>query len=344
MPMKKKRILLTGGAGYIGSHTCVELIEAGYDVLILDNLCNSSEASIQAVEKITKTEIPFFQVDLLDKKALDQIFQTESIDAVIHFAGLKAVGESVEKPELYYTNNVIGSLNLFEVMDKHGIYTIVFSSSATVYGTPLEIPLRESTPTQRPSNPYGRTKLVIEDILRDYHVSNPKWNVTLLRYFNPVGAHISGTLGEDPHGIPNNLMPYIAQVAVGKLECLGVFGNDYETPDGTGVRDYIHVVDLAKGHVAAIDTHLSSSGVHIYNLGSGTGTSVLELLKAFEIACGKTLPYAIKPRREGDLATYHADPSLANRELNWTATRTIEDIAADTWRWQSQNPNGYIST
>ena len=223
-------------------------------------------------------------------------------------------------------------------MDKHGIYTIVFSSSATVYGTPLEIPLRESTPTQRPSNPYGRTKLVIEDILRDYHVSNPKWNVTLLRYFNPVGAHISGTLGEDPHGIPNNLMPYIAQVAVGKLECLGVFGNDYETPDGTGVRDYIHVVDLAKGHVAAIDTHLSSSGVHIYNLGSGTGTSVLELLKAFEIACGKTLPYAIKPRREGDLATYHADPSLANRELNWTATRTIEDIAADTWRWQSQNP------
>lgn len=339
--MSTKRILLTGGCGYIGSHTCIELIDAGYDVVVMDNLCNSSVKSLDAVKDITNYNVPFHDVDLRDTSALEKFFSDEKVDAVIHFAGLKAVGESMQKPDAYYENNVVGSLNLLNAMKKHGIFTLVFSSSATVYGDPLEIPLKETTPTQRPTNPYGRTKLVIEDILRDFADADSKLNIPLLRYFNPVGAHPSGSIGEDPKGTPNNLMPYIAQVAVGKLAKLGVFEDDYPTPDGTGVRDYIHVVDLAKGHVAALSTHWKDTGVHTYNLGSGSGTSVLELIGAFEQACGNQLPYEIKPRREGDIATCYADPSLANSKLNWKATKSIQDMATDTWRWQSNNKDGF---
>lgn len=337
----KKTILITGGAGYIGSHTVLELLESGYQVVVVDNLCNSQQESIARVEEISGKKVTFYKVDVRDSHGLRLIFSQHTIDSVIHFAGLKAVGESMEKPDLYYDANVVGAIRLIDVMREFNVFNIVFSSSATVYGDPLEIPLKETTPTQRPTNPYGRTKLMIEDILRDYAHADPNWNVTLLRYFNPVGAHQSGKIGEDPNGIPNNLVPYIAQVAVGKLESLGVFGDDYDTPDGTGVRDYIHVVDLAKGHLAALDTHSCDKGVHIYNLGSGTGTSVLEMLQSFEQACGKTLPYQIKPRRTGDIATCYAAPTLANEKLNWKAEKTVEEMTADTWRWQSQNPNGY---
>lgn len=333
--------LITGGAGYIGSHTVLELLEAGGEVIVIDNLINSHMEALVRVQELTGKTITYYNVDVRDSHGLRQVFSAHSIDAVIHFAGLKAVGESVSQPDLYYDNNVIGSLRLIDTMLEFKVNTLVFSSSATVYGEPLEIPLKESTPTQRPTNPYGRSKLMIEDIFRDYATANPALNITLLRYFNPVGAHASGQIGEDPNGIPNNLMPFIAQVAVGKLESLGVFGDDYDTSDGTGVRDYIHVVDLALGHLAALKTHHNDSGIRVYNLGTGTGTSVLEILTAFEEACGKKLPYAIKPRRDGDIATCFADPSLANEKLQWQAHRTITEMTSDTWKWQSNNPNGY---
>lgn len=334
-------ILVAGGAGYIGSHTCVELLNEGYEVVVVDNLYNSSEKALERVEKITGKKVTFYKVDLLDKEALNEVFEKESIDSVIHFAGLKAVGESVAKPLEYYHNNMTGTFNLCDVMRNHGVNNIVFSSSATVYGDPAFIPITEECPKGKITNPYGQTKGMLEQVLTDLNVSDPEWNVVLLRYFNPIGAHESGLIGEDPKGIPNNLVPYIAQVAVGKLEALGVFGDDYDTPDGTGVRDYIHVVDLAKGHVKAIEKLKEKAGVSIYNLGTGNGYSVLQVLHAFEKACGKTLPYVIKPRRPGDIATCYADPSKAERELGWKAEKGIEEMCADSWRWQSSNPNGY---
>lgn len=334
-------ILVTGGAGYIGSHTCVELLNEGYDVVVVDNLYNSSEKALDRVEQITGRKVKFYQVDLLDKEALNQVFDAESIDSVIHFAGLKAVGESVAKPLEYYHNNMTGTFNLCDVMRNHGVKNIVFSSSATVYGDPAFIPITEECPKGKITNPYGQTKGMLEQVLTDLNVADPEWNVVLLRYFNPIGAHESGLIGEDPKGIPNNLVPYIAQVAVGKLESLGVFGDDYDTPDGTGVRDYIHVVDLAKGHVKAIEKLKAKEGVSIYNLGTGNGYSVLQVLHAFEKACGKTLPYTIKARRPGDIAICYADPTKAKEELGWTAERGIEEMCADSWRWQSNNPNGY---
>ncbi|HHV10712.1 MAG TPA: UDP-glucose 4-epimerase GalE [Clostridiales bacterium] len=333
-------ILVTGGAGYIGSHTCVELLDSGYDVVVVDNLCNSSEESLKRVKRITGKDITFYQVDLLDKEALAQVFQKEKIEAVIHFAGLKAVGESVSMPLEYYHNNVTGTLILCDVMRSFGVKDIVFSSSATVYGNPATVPIREDFPLSV-TNPYGRTKLMLEEILRDLHTAGPDWNVILLRYFNPIGAHESGLIGEDPKGIPNNLAPYITQVASGKLEALGVFGDDYDTPDGTGVRDYIHVVDLAAGHVKAIKKLKTAPGVCTYNLGTGCGYSVLDLVKAFQEACGKEIPYVIKPRRPGDIATCYADPSLAKKELGWKAERGIKEMCEDAWRWQKNNPNGY---
>ncbi len=334
-------ILVTGGAGYIGSHTCVELLNEGYEVVVVDNLYNSSEKALERVEKITGKKVTFYKADLLDKEALNEVFEKESIDSVIHFAGLKAVGESVAKPLEYYHNNMTGTFNLCDVMRNHGVKNIVFSSSATVYGDPAFIPITEECPKGKITNPYGQTKGMLEQVLTDLNVSDPEWNVVLLRYFNPIGAHESGLIGEDPKGIPNNLVPYIAQVAVGKLEALGVFGDDYDTPDGTGVRDYIHVVDLAKGHVKAIEKLKDKEGVSIYNLGTGNGYSVLQVLHAFEKACGKTLPYVIKPRRPGDIATCYADPSKAAKELGWKAEKGIEEMCADSWRWQSSNPNGY---
>ncbi len=334
-------ILVTGGAGYIGSHTCIELINAGYDVVVLDNLCNSSEKSLERVEQITGKKVPFYKVDILDREGMNEIFEKESIDSVIHFAGLKAVGESVSKPLEYYHNNITGTLLLCDVMRSHNVKNIIFSSSATVYGDPAFIPITEDCPKGKITNPYGQTKSMLEQILTDLHVADPEWNVVLLRYFNPIGAHESGLIGEDPKGIPNNLLPYIAQVAVGKLSCLGVFGDDYDTPDGTGVRDYIHVVDLAKGHVKALKKIEDKSGVSIYNLGTGNGYSVLQVVKAFEKACGKTIPYVIKPRRPGDIATCYADASKAKAELGWEAEYGIERMCADSWRWQSNNPNGY---
>ena len=334
-------ILVTGGAGYIGSHTCIELIHAGYEVVVVDNLCNSSEKSLERVAQITGKKAPFYQADLLDREALEQVFEKEDIDSVIHFAGLKAVGESVAKPLEYYHNNITGTLILCDVMRHAGVKNIIFSSSATVYGDPAFIPITEECPKGNPTNPYGQTKSMLEQILTDFHRADPEWNVVLLRYFNPIGAHESGLIGEDPKGIPNNLLPYIAQVAVGKLQCLGVFGDDYDTPDGTGVRDYIHVVDLARGHVKALKKIEDKSGVSIYNLGTGNGYSVLEVLHAFEKACGKTLPYAIKPRRAGDIATCYADASKAKAELGWEAEFDINRMCQDSWRWQSQNPNGY---
>ena len=333
-------ILVTGGAGYIGSHTCIELIEAGYEVVIVDNLCNSCELAIKRVEEITGKKVRFYAVDIADKERMNEIFEKESIQSVIHFAGLKAVGESVEKPLQYYSNNITGTLVLLEVMSDHNVKDIVFSSSATVYGNPKTVPIKEDFSLSA-TNPYGRTKLMIEEILQDLYVSDKEWNIILLRYFNPIGAHKSGLLGEDPKGIPNNLLPYIAQVAVGKLEALGVFGDDYDTVDGTGVRDYIHVVDLAKGHVKAIGRLEDKAGVSIYNLGTGNGYSVLQVLHAFEKACGKELKYVIKPRRAGDIATCYADPSKAKEELGWEATRSIDEMCEDSWRWQSMNPNGY---
>ena len=335
------RILVTGGAGYIGSHTCIELLNAGYEVVVLDNLYNSSEKALERVKQITGKDLTFYETDILDKEALEKIFDKEQIDGVIHFAGLKAVGESVAKPLEYYHNNMTGTFNLCDVMRKHGCKNIIFSSSATVYGDPAFIPITEECPKGKITNPYGQTKGMLEQVLTDLWVADHEWNVVLLRYFNPIGAHESGLIGEDPKGIPNNLVPYIAQVAVGKLECLGVFGNDYDTPDGTGVRDYIHVVDLAKGHVKAMKKLEPGSGVSIYNLGTGNGYSVLQVVKAFEKACGKEIKYAIKPRRAGDIATCYCDASKAKRELGWEAEKGIEEMCADSWRWQSMNPNGY---
>jgi len=334
-------ILVTGGAGYIGSHTCIELINAGYDVVVVDNLCNSSKESLRRVEKIVGKEIPFYEADIRDAKAIQDIFAQEDISAVIHFAGLKAVGESVEKPLEYYDNNIAGTLVLCDVMKNVGVKNIIFSSSATVYGDPAFIPITEECPKGKITNPYGQTKGMLEQVLTDLYVSDPEWNVVLLRYFNPIGAHKSGLIGEDPKGIPNNLVPYIAQVAVGKRAALGVFGNDYDTPDGTGVRDYIHVVDLAKGHVMALKKLTKGSGVNIYNLGTGKGYSVLQVLHAYEKACGKKLPYEIKERRPGDIATCYADPEKAYRELGWKAEYGIEEMCEDSYRWQSQNPNGF---
>lgn len=335
------KILVTGGAGYIGSHTCVELLEAGYDVVVVDNLYNSSQKSIERIKEITGKDLTFYNADILDFEALDGIFGKEKIDCVIHFAGLKAVGESVAKPLEYYKNNITGTLILCEVMRKHNVKNIIFSSSATVYGDPAFIPITEECPKGSPTNPYGWTKSMIEQILTDIHTADPEWNVILLRYFNPIGAHKSGKIGEDPKGIPNNLLPYVAQVAIGKLECLGVFGDDYDTPDGTGVRDYIHVVDLATGHVKAIDKIKENPGVKIYNLGTGKGYSVLDIVKAFGKACGHEIPYVIKERRAGDIATCYSDASLAKKELGWEAQYGIDEMCEDSWRWQKMNPNGY---
>ncbi len=335
------KILVTGGAGFIGSHTVVELQEAGYDVVVLDNLCNSSMKSLERVEKITGKKVPFYRADILDRAALDRIFEAEKADAVIHFAGLKAVGESVEKPWEYYENNIAGTLILVDVMKKHGVKNIIFSSSATVYGNPAFIPITEECPKGQCTNPYGWTKSMLEQILSDIQKADSEWNVILLRYFNPIGAHKSGTIGENPSGIPNNLMPYITQVAVGKRERLGVFGNDYDTHDGTGVRDYIHVVDLARGHVKALDKIKENAGLKIYNLGTGVGYSVLDLVKNFEEATGVQIPYDIKPRRAGDIATCYADAQKAREELGWEAQYGIKEMCEDSWRWQKNNPNGY---
>ncbi|HQI80670.1 MAG TPA: UDP-glucose 4-epimerase GalE [Deltaproteobacteria bacterium] len=334
------RILVTGGAGYIGSHTCLELLDAGHDVVVVDNLANSKEESLRRVQAITGRPLAFYRVDLLDRSSLRDIFRREPIDAVIHFAGLKAVGESVRVPLSYYHNNITGTVILAELMAESGVKSIVFSSSATVYGDPRSVPIREDFPLG-PTNPYGRTKWMIEQILSDLHASDPSWNVILLRYFNPIGAHKSGSIGEDPQGIPNNLLPYIAQVAVNRLPELMIFGNDYPTPDGTGVRDYIHVVDLARGHLSALQRHAGGSGVAVYNLGTGRGYSVLEVVAAFERASGRKIPYRITARREGDIAICYADPSRANRELAWEALRGIDEMCADAWRWQSLNPEGY---
>ena len=335
-------ILVTGGAGFIGSHTCVELLNAGYDVVVVDNLYNASKKALDRVEQITGKKVTFYEADILDRDALNAIFDKEQIDSVIHFAGYKAVGESVRKPIEYYYNNITGTLILCDVMRKHNVKNIVFSSSATVYGDPAFIPITEECPKGKITNPYGQTKGMLEQVLTDIYVSDPEWKVVLLRYFNPIGAHKSGLIGEDPKGIPNNLVPYVAQVAIGKLKCLGVFGNDYDTPDGTGVRDYIHVVDLAKGHVAAIKkVEETEPGVLIYNLGTGKGYSVLDVVHAFEKACGKEIPYEIKPRRAGDIATCYADPTKAKNELGWVAQYGIEEMCEDSWRWQTMNPNGY---
>lgn len=334
-------ILVTGGAGYIGSHTCVELLNEGYEVVVADNLCNSSMVSIERVEKITGKKVTFYEVDLRDKEGLNAVFDKEEIDSVIHFAGLKAVGESVSKPLEYYDNNIGGTLVLCQVMRDHNVKNIVFSSSATVYGNPAFVPITEECPKGEITNPYGQTKGMLEQILTDLYVADSQWNVILLRYFNPIGAHISGIIGEDPKGIPNNLVPYIAQVAVGKLECLGVFGDDYNTHDGTGVRDYIHVVDLAKGHVKAIEKLREKEGVSIYNLGTGNGYSVLDVVHAFEKACGREIKYQIKPRRPGDIDACYADPAKAEKELGWKAEFDINRMCEDSWRWQSANPNGY---
>ena len=335
-------ILVTGGAGFIGSHTCVELLNAGYEVVVVDNLYNASEKALERVEQITGKKVTFYEADILDRDALNAIFDKEQIESVIHFAGYKAVGESVRKPIEYYYNNITGTLILCDVMRKHNVKNIVFSSSATVYGDPAFIPITEECPKGKITNPYGQTKGMLEQVLTDIFVSDPEWRVVLLRYFNPIGAHKSGLIGEDPKVIPNNLVPYVAQVAIGKLKCLGVFGNDYDTHDGTGVRDYIHVVDLAKGHVAAIQkVEKTEPGVLIYNLGTGKGYSVLDVVHAFEKACGKEIPYEIKPRRAGDIATCYADPTKAKKELGWVAEYGIEEMCEDSWRWQTMNPNGY---
>ncbi len=337
-------ILVSGGAGYIGSHTCVELIQAGYDIVVADNLCNSSERSIRRVEKIVGRPVPFVKAELCDPEQVEALFREHpGIDAVIHFAGLKAVGESVQKPLEYYTNNLVNTLTLLNAMRRHGVKNFVFSSSATVYGDPASVPIREDFPTGGTTNPYGTTKLFLERILTDVCTADPTLNVALLRYFNPIGAHESGLIGEDPNGIPNNLVPYIAQVAVGKLPELHVHGNDYPTPDGTGVRDYIHVVDLAKGHVAALKKLDEGCGLFVCNLGTGRGYSVLDVLHAYERACGKTLPYTIGPRRPGDIAACYADPAKAREELGWEAQYGIDEMCASSWKWQSSNPNGYKS-
>lgn len=334
-------VLLAGGAGYIGSHTCVELINAGHYVVIADNFSNSCPEAVARVEEITGRKIPLYEADVCDKTAVEKIFSENKIDAVIHFAGLKAVGESCEKPVEYYRNNIDSTLTLLETMKKYGVNNFIFSSSATVYGTPKTVPLVETMPTGIPTNPYGWTKLMMEQILTDTANANPDMSIVILRYFNPIGAHESGRIGEDPNGIPNNLMPYITQVAAGRLKCLGVFGNDYPTHDGTGVRDYIHVVDLAKGHVKAIDYSAKHKGTEIFNLGTGTGYSVLDIVKAFSKVNNIEIPYVIKPRRAGDIAECYADASKAAKILGWTAEKNLEDMCRDSWNWQSHNVNGY---
>ena len=333
------KLLITGGAGYIGSHTCVELLNAGYGVAVVDNLANSKSAALERVREITGKDFSFRKVDLLDREALEKVFAEERPDGVIHFAGLKAVGESVAKPLEYYHNNIVGTINLLEMMRKYDAKKLVFSSSATVYGDPASVPITEAFPLSV-TNPYGRTKLMIEDILRDLYRADDSWSIVILRYFNPVGAHESGRIGEDPAGIPNNLMPYISQVAAGKLKRLRVFGDDYPTPDGTGVRDYIHVVDLAKGHIAALKK-LSENGIYTYNLGTGRGYSVLDAVKAFEKANGLEIPYDIVERRPGDIAECYADPALAEKELGWRAEKDLVDMCRDAWNWQKNNPDGY---
>ena len=334
-------ILVTGGAGFIGSHTLIELIAAGHNPVVVDNLSNASPEAIHRVEKIVGQPTPFYEVDIRDREGLEKVFSQHTFDCCIHFAGLKAVGESVQKPWEYYENNIGGTLVLVDVMRKHGLKNIIFSSSATVYGAPETMPITEDCPKGTVTNPYGQTKSMLEQVLTDIQKADPDWNVVLLRYFNPIGAHKSGTIGEDPNGIPNNLMPYITQVAVGKLQQLGVFGNDYPTHDGTGVRDYIHVVDLAKGHVCALSAIEKKCGLAVYNLGTGQGYSVLDLVHAFEKATGVKVPYVIKPRRSGDVAECWSDPSKAARELGWKAQYGIEDMCEDAWRWQKNNPNGY---
>ena len=334
------KMLVTGGAGYIGSHTCVELLEAGHEIVVVDNLSNSSEKSLDAVKKITGKDFPFYKCDILDRENLSKVFDENKVDAVIHFAGLKAVGESVQKPLEYYHNNMTGTFTLVDVMRQHNVFNIVFSSSATVYGDPKTVPIKEDFPLST-TNPYGSTKLMLERVLSDVFASDNRFSVVLLRYFNPIGAHKSGTMGEDPKGIPNNLLPYVAQVAVGRLPKVNVFGNSYPTHDGTGVRDYIHVVDLAQGHLKAVEKRSNVPGVHIYNLGTGHGYSVLDIVKAFSKACSKELPYVIAEPRPGDVAICYADASKAKAELDWQAQRGIEEMCEDAWRWQSSNPNGY---
>ena len=334
-------ILVTGGTGYIGSHTVVELQNCGFDVVVCDNLSNSSKKSLDRIQQITGKPVKFYLADIRDREAMENIFRSESIDSVIHFAGLKAVGESVAKPWEYYDNNITGTLTLLDVMRKHDVKNIIFSSSATVYGDPAFVPITEECPKGQCTNPYGWTKSMLEQVLSDMQKADPEWNVILLRYFNPIGAHQSGTMGENPNGIPNNLMPYITQVAVGKLKELGVFGDDYDTPDGTGVRDYIHVVDLAVGHVKALKKIEENAGLCIYNLGTGHGYSVLDIVKNFEAATGVKIPYVIKDRRAGDIATCYSDATKAKEELGWEAQYDIKDMCADSWRWQSNNPNGY---
>ncbi len=334
------RILVTGGTGYIGSHTSIRLLEAGYEPILLDNLYNSKRAVLERLTQITGRTLTFYEGDIRDQPLVEKILTDERIEAVIHFAGLKAVGESVSIPLKYYENNVGGTVSLLEAMEKTGVRSLVFSSSATVYGDPQQLPIPETAPLSA-TNPYGRSKLFIEEILRDLAIADPRWSLVLLRYFNPVGAHPSGLIGEDPQGIPNNLMPFVAQVAVGRRKKVSVFGNDYPTPDGTGVRDYIHVVDLAQGHVAALDAHAREAGLFTYNLGTGNGSSVLEVIEAFARASGRPVPYEIVPRRPGDVAACYADPTLAREKLGWKATLGLEAMTADAWRWQSGNPRGY---
>lgn len=335
------QVLVTGGSGYIGSHTCVQLLQNGHSVVVLDNLCNSKASTVPVIERLGGKAPLFIEGDIRDGELLDDIFRQYSIDVIIHFAGLKAVGESVAKPLDYYDNNVNGTLKLIEAAHKAGVTNVIFSSSATVYGDQPRIPYAESFPTGVPQSPYGKSKLMIEQILTDFQKANPQWNITLLRYFNPVGAHTSGDMGEDPQGIPNNLMPYIAQVAVGRRESLAIFGNDYPTKDGTGVRDFIHVMDLADGHIAAMNKLANIPGVHIYNLGAGEGHSVLDVVNAFSKACGKPVNYHFAPRRDGDLPAYWADATKASEELDWRVSRTLDQMAEDTWRWQSRHPQGY---
>jgi len=336
-------VFVTGGAGYIGSHTLLQLLQVGHRVTVLDNLCNASREAIRRVEGLSGQTVSFVEGDIRDADCLASIFNGSDIDSVIHFAGLKAVGESVQKPLAYYENNVYGTLVLCQQLERFGIRKLVFSSSATVYGDPQELPLNETMPTGSPTNPYGWTKLMIEQILRDLHKADNRWDIALLRYFNPVGAHPSGQIGEHPSGIPNNLMPFIAQVATGRRDKLMVYGDDYDTPDGTGVRDYIHVEDLANGHLKALEKLDQRIGLGTYNLGTGTGYSVLGMIRAFEKASGKTIPYKIAPRREGDIAACYADPTWAEQQLGWRAEKGIDEMCADTWRWQSANPNGYDS-
>ena len=334
-------ILVTGGAGYIGSHTVVELLQEDQHVIIIDNLCNAAKTSLERVQEITGKAPLFYQGDVLDKAFLDSVFAQHHIDSVIHFAGLKAVGESVQQPVRYYQNNVQGTLTLLDAMKDANVFNLVFSSSATVYGDPASLPIREDFPVGGTTNPYGTSKLMVEMILEDVAKSDPRWAFIILRYFNPVGAHHSGLIGEDPNGIPNNLLPYISQVAVGKLKALAIFGDDYKTPDGTGVRDYIHVVDLAQGHLKALQRIQNEQGVFKYNLGTGNGYSVLDMVKAFEKASGKSIPYTLSPRREGDIAACYSAPQKAAQELGWKAKKGLDEMMQDTWRWQSQNPNGY---